>query len=33
MEKFLGFKKENPELIRNALMEKEKMVAEQLKTF
>jgi len=30
---FLGFKKENPELIRNALMEKEKMVAEQLKLF
>ena len=32
-EEFLGFKKENPELIRNALMEKEKMVAEQLKLF
>ena len=30
---FLGFKKENPELIRNALMEKEKMVVEQLKLF
>ena len=30
---FLGFKKENPGLIRNALMEKEKMVAEQLKLF
>ena len=30
---FLGFKKENPELIRNAIMEKEKMVAEQLKLF
>ncbi|WP_336016514.1 putative DNA modification/repair radical SAM protein [Fusobacterium polymorphum] len=30
---FLGFKKENPELIRNALMKKEKMVAEQLKLF
>lgn len=30
---FLGFKKENPELIRNALMEKEKLVAEQLKLF
>ena len=30
---FLGFKKENPELIRNALMEKGKMVAEQLKLF
>ena len=30
---FLGFKKENPELIRNALMEKEKMVAEHLKLF
>ena len=30
---FLGFKKENAELIRNALMEKEKMVAEQLKLF
>ena len=30
---FLGFKKENPELIRNALMEKEKMVAEQIKLF
>ena len=30
---FLGFKKENPELIRNALMEKEKMLAEQLKLF
>ena len=30
---FLGFKKENPELLRNALMEKEKMVTEQLKLF
>ena len=30
---FLGFKKENPELIRNALMEKEKMVTEQLRLF
>ena len=30
---FLGFKKENPELIRNALMEKEKMLSEQLKLF
>ena len=30
---FLGFKKENPELIRNALMKKEKMLAEQLKLF
>jgi len=30
---FLGFKKENPELIRNALMEKEKMLAEQLRLF
>lgn len=30
---FLGFKKENPELIRNALMEKEKMLIEQLKLF
>ena len=30
---FLGFKKENPELIRNALMEKEKMLVEQLKLF
>ena len=30
---FLGFKKENPELIRNALMEKEKIVTEQLKLF
>ena len=30
---FLGFKKENSELIRNTLMEKEKMVAEQLKLF
>ena len=30
---FLGFKKENPELIRNALMDKEKLVAEQLKLF
>ncbi|MFC2424509.1 MAG: putative DNA modification/repair radical SAM protein [Fusobacterium polymorphum] len=30
---FLGFKKENSELIRNALMKKEKMLAEQLKLF
>ena len=30
---FLGFKKENPELLRNTLMEKEKMVTEQLKLF
>ena len=30
---FLGFKKENPEFIRNALMEKEKMLAEQLRLF
>ena len=30
---FSGFKKENPELIRNALMEKEKMLVEQLKLF
>ena len=30
---FLGFRKENPELIRNALMEKEKMISEQLKLF
>ena len=30
---FLGFKKENPELLRNALMEKEKMVTEQLRVF
>lgn len=30
---FLGFKKENPELIRNALMEKKKMVSQQLKLF
>ena len=30
---FLGFKNENPELIRNALMEKEKILAEQLKLF
>ena len=30
---FLGFKKENPELIRNALMKKEKMLVEQLKLF
>ena len=30
---FLGFKKENPELLRNALMEKEKMLAEQLRLF
>ncbi|QNE67446.1 putative DNA modification/repair radical SAM protein [Fusobacterium hwasookii] len=30
---FLGFKKENPELIRNTLMEKEKMLAEQLRLF
>ena len=32
-EEFLGFKKENPELLRNALMEKEKMVTEQLRLF
>lgn len=30
---FLGFEKENPELLRNALMEKEKMVTEQLRLF
>ncbi len=30
---FLGFKKEKSELIRNALMKKEKMLAEQLKLF
>ena len=30
---FLGFKKENPELLRNAIMEKEKMVTEQLRLF
>lgn len=30
---FLGFKQENPELIRNALMEKKKMVSQQLKLF
>ena len=30
---FLGFKKENPELLRNALMEKEKMGTEQLSRF
>ena len=30
---FLGFKKENPELIRKTLMEKEKMLVEQLKLF
>ena len=30
---FLGFKKENPELLRNALMEKKKMVTEQLRLF
>ena len=30
---FLGLKKENPELLRNALMEKEKMVTEQLRLF
>ena len=30
---FLGFKKENSELLRNALMEKEKMVTEQLRLF
>ena len=30
---FLGFKKENPKLLRNALMEKEKMVTEQLRLF
>lgn len=30
---FLGLKKENPELLRNTLMEKEKMVTEQLRLF
>ena len=30
---FLGFKQENPELIRNALIEKKKMVSQQLKLF
>ena len=30
---FLGFKKKNPELLRNTLMEKEKMVTEQLRLF
>lgn len=30
---FLGFKNENPDLVRNALMEKEKMVTEQLRLF
>lgn len=30
---FLGFKKENPELLKNTLMEKEKMVTEQLRLF
>jgi len=30
---FLGFKKENPELLRNTLMEKEKIVTEQLRLF
>lgn len=30
---FLGFRKESPELIRNALMEKEKMEMQQLKLF
>ena len=30
---FLGFKKAHPELLRNALMEKEKMVTEQLRLF
>jgi len=30
---FLGFKKENSELLRNTLMEKEKMVTEQLRLF
>ena len=30
---FLGFKKENPELLRNTLMEKAKMVTEQLRLF
>ena len=30
---FLGFKKENPELIRNALVEKEKIVSKQLRLF
>lgn len=30
---FLGFRKENPELIRNALIEKEKMAMQQMKLF
>ena len=30
---FLGFRKESPELIRNALIEKEKMVMQQMKLF
>ena len=30
---FLGFKNENPELIRKALMKKEKIIAEQLRLF
>ena len=30
---FLGFKNENPDLVRNALIEKEKMVTEQLRLF
>ena len=30
---FMGFRKESPELIRNALMEKEKMEMQQLKLF
>jgi len=30
---FLGFRKESPELIRNALMEKEKMAMQQMKLF
>jgi possible DNA-binding protein len=29
----MGFRKESPELIRNALMEKEKMEMQQLKLF
>ena len=30
---FLGFKNENPDLVRNALMEKEKVIVQQLKLF
>ena len=30
---FLGFKNENPDLVRNALIEKEKVVVQQLKLF